>query len=124
MKNKLHKFQGVLFEVVNGCYVFFKYETTDFIQNIEKCFHDIRKSESFKSKKNGLLIKIGKFIKKKQKELSEIDFKFGYKSLKYKTRYNELRELNKLKKFAQSYEMEPKYHQEIVGDKRITTIWF
>jgi len=121
---KLHKNQGLLFEIVNNCYVYFEYKINNFSGSIKKSLNDIKKSDDFKSKKHGLLIKLGKYISSKRSELRKVEINDGYKSLKYKNIMSELKELSKLKKIAQSFEMQPKFQREVIEDKIITTMWF
>ena len=121
---KLHKNQGLLFEIVNNCYVYLEYKINNIARNIKKCLNDIRKSDDFKSKKNALLIKLGKYISSKRSELREIEFNSDYKSPQYKNVMNELKELSKLKKFTQSFKKQPKFQREVIEDKIITTMWF
>ena len=93
--------QAQLFGILNNSYIFVEYVktvvksvTSNFCKDTKTYLNNIRKSLNFDSKKHGLLIKIGKYIKKVHLKLRDSEL-HGTPNPFLRS---ELRKLNKLRR--------------------------
>jgi len=105
MKTNTKTQQAQLFSIVNNSYIYLEYirtvvnsVTSNFCKNTKKSLNGIKNLLNYESLKHGLLIKVGKYIRKVHRQLRESELS-GTRNPFLRS---ELRELNKLRKLVKA----------------------